>query len=1491
MHAAVQFASRADGLGKPVRLELSSGTYAVGALPLRLDNVTASELWIVGGDGVVLDLSHAAGLGGGGGRRLLSGGAVGGTAAAATALIVGGGVTVHLERITLQGARGSSLINVTGGRLRLVSCVVRGASGASAIVVGDGGELEAVDSRFEDNTAIDHMGGAVALVGAGTFYALRSTFSRNSATRGGALAVLDPGALASLVGSTLEGNIATRDGGAIYATAGATTLANGTLLRGNQCGADSDGAGLFLSADAAVAYELPAPLGRWVLADGGVAPLPQGGYGELPYACAPGVFGGARAFAAQSGPSCSGACPEGSYCPSLSTVPLPCPAGSYCPSGSGTATPCEAGFSSRETGLVSNEQCAECEPGYWCTQGASISCGQNTYNGATGGASLEVCLPCPANSQSAEGAAGPGECLCAASYYAANTTGAGLPVCERCPAAATDCVAVGTTLASLPLLPGHWRTFSASTDIRQCPMMLRRSDDDGEEELHSSCRGGGGGGGDALCQEWLAGPLCMLCNGTGARHYDAKTLECLPCDDGDAITPLAAGGGAAVLLLLVGALWARFKPHRRVRRLRRLGDKAERLTARLSLRPKAKQLISFFQIVTRIGEVYKVPMPSAVRRVLDVMDLLNVTIGSFVPLECLSLGTFYQQLLTTMLSPLVVALAIVVGFLLFIAAPNVDLPVGAAVRKAMLRALRWLLLLFYLVFPVVTSLAFRAFDCVEFDSGESYMAADMAVMCTDASGAVTAEYASVQRLTVVAILCYPIAVPLAYVLLLLRARRAIVSRHPSGLSRALAFLHRDYAPRYFYWQVLEEAKKLALVGFASLISPGSLMQLVAAFCFCLVFMLIVSTTTPYVHADDNFFAEACAFLLIAVFFFSVILQTGALTDAVAGSLASDVARRLHVDIGALSFLLVASLVGALGLALLICAEQVVAAARVPTLRLKQTSSPPELQLRGEHRWHLFLSHIWGTGQDQCATIKRQLTLLLPGVSIFLDVDDLQDIGALETYVDQSAVVMIFVSKGYFKSGNCLREARCTVAKQKPIALMHDPVRGGEKLDVIMAQECPDDLRPDVFTAGRGVIEWHRIKDFQLVSLKLLAEQLLLGSPESFRDDTSSRHSGRGRDKSLNKAAVAGEGPVGGGVGVYVPGELSNVRLTFRQRVSLFVSPDNPGAQEAAEALQKATAASVSLVDAVEHATHFLLYLRHDTYLGGAGGRLAAQLRAARAAGEIAVVMAHENDPARGGCEFGRFFETTPGDLIQDGLYSALAFALYPGPFWPVSVALVAKALGAQEARGRGGKKVFTTAAATLPQVQTAPGAIGVTRSKTRSKTRHKTRSKTPHALPAASADGGEGEGEGDETASAGGEAGAEGPPPSSEASVARRLRDEGIEPAVATPEARRGSRAMSLEEKTERRRELMEGFDAGHTPDNPKHGHATKDRPGRAVVRQASLLNHFAHLAKKGRSSGGSPTSSRLRWRNASCKVRSLGAIAGAPSSSKDPDTPDEVRV
>ena len=225
--------------------------------------------------------------------------------------------------------------------------------------------------------------------------------------------------------------------------------------------------------------------------------------------------------------------------------------------------------------------------------------------------------------------------------------------------------------------------------------------------------------------------------------------------------------------------------------------------------------------------------------------------------------------------------------------------------------------------------------------------------------------------------------------------------------------------------------------------------------------------------------------------------------------------------------------GAVVVAAVIAARQVVAAARQPVIKLAATKRTPELQLQPRQRWHLFLSHVWSSGQDQCATIKRQLTLLLPTSSIFLDVDDLESIDKLEEYVDASAVIMIFVSMGYFKSGNCLREARKTLEVDKPIALMHDSAvyhKSHMSLQAIKQQECPDDLRGPIFN-GRDVIEWHRIKDFQMVSLKLLAAEMLLG----ILGNTST-----------------------GPIELFVPGEQPGKRLMLHTNVVIFASPDKIG---------------------------------------------------------------------------------------------------------------------------------------------------------------------------------------------------------------------------------------------------------------------------------------------------------------------------------------------
>ena len=157
-----------------------------------------------------------------------------------------------------------------------------------------------------------------------------------------------------------------------------------------------------------------------------------------------------------------------------------------------------------------------------------------------------------------------------------------------------------------------------------------------------------------------------------------------------------------------------------------------------------------------------------------------------------------------------------------------------------------------------------------------------------------------------------------------------------------------------------------------------------------------------------------------------MLKVAVLTEAVDNMITQQLRATFYFDAGIVSIGMVASIVGALILAFGMAAKQLYDASKLPVIKRLDTRAMPDMPLAPGHRWHMFLSHIWGTGQDQCATIKRQLNILLPGVSIFLDVDDLKDIGALEEYVEATSIIMIFVSKGYFGSKNCLREAVCTV---------------------------------------------------------------------------------------------------------------------------------------------------------------------------------------------------------------------------------------------------------------------------------------------------------------------------------------------------------------------------------------------------------------------------------------------------------------------------------
>ena len=143
----------------------------------------------------------------------------------------------------------------------------------------------------------------------------------------------------------------------------------------------------------------------------------------------------------------------------------------------------------------------------------------------------------------------------------------------------------------------------------------------------------------------------------------------------------------------------------------------------------------------------------------------------------------------------------------------------------------------------------------------------------------SAELTDVQNLAAAAIAIYPGGVIVLSAALLFACRKTLLYGESSTpFSRSIAFLHASLSPQFFYFDLLEMAKKLLLVGFASLIAPGSLSQITLAVVGSLLFLVLHLQSYPYKAKLDNVLATAAHLMLCMFFIWCMLLQTDALSD-------------------------------------------------------------------------------------------------------------------------------------------------------------------------------------------------------------------------------------------------------------------------------------------------------------------------------------------------------------------------------------------------------------------------------------------------------------------------------------------------------------------------------------------------------------------------------------------------------------------------------------
>ena len=897
---------------------------------------------------------------------------------------------------------------------------------------------------------------------------------------------------------------------------------------------------------------------------------------------------------------------------------------------------------------------------------------------------------------------------CMSGKYAGSDT-----TCEPCPTG-SSCDQAGTTLETLNLDKDFWRLSNRSSKLYECNERMQ-----GTHGI-SQCAGGTG---PNYCQANLTGPLCSICINVD-EHFDSVSMVCNKCTETGAavvavpvlmVLAIFLGVWLSTMLCKLGNPWLEATSNRL--------QQARVAASRLGLMAKIKLCVAYYQIVVAIPAVYDVPLPSEYYNAMHFLSVFSFDwLSVWAPVQCL--GDYRSQIMVEAFLPVVMLIVFGLGSGLITAlcvADEQPMELIPALRGSALATMPFVLVILFILTPRVSFQIFAAFVCKGFDFDDTgdikhyYLDVDLRVRCEGI------EYDRIRESAAGLIVLWPIGVPLLFISLLILARRAIEQRLPSRLSAAVSFLHAEYKPEYFFFELIELGRKLFLMGFVLLVPDDhALLRLVAALVVTNGYVVMLLYAAPYRERWTALLAVATNVTLSFTLLAALLVKVHAELPA---QYAKDLfgfesAFPITVFLIAFNFSVLASLV----LLLLGISRQ-----QYTVRRLRYTASGLEVtpQALSGHDFHLFLSHVWGTGQDQARIIKARLLEMVLELRIFLDVDvsDMQlGEGALEQYVQRSANVLVFFSEGYATSKNCMRELRSAVKYGKPLipVIEMDPTKGGLSMDAMREELMAADAKytrwgfDDAWPRGedlasyleeRHPIEWIRLSALQDVTLRLIAERLL---------------------------------PKGHGH-VYMDGELRQQRLRMRPPAAgkpyhIYISPHNPGAGELIEALHEefdhahgslpasskerepregtrpgsldrlpvlARSLTSSLTGSLsgsrqggvqwtsdeaemEVAAQMLVYLNGRTWVSWHDDDDAFANEVGRAIRRgIPLLLAHEmpgmGQDARHGVEFATFFETTPQQLLDADVYSGVAVPLKGAGLRPASLALLAQKLGSAQA--------------------------------------------------------------------------------------------------------------------------------------------------------------------------------------------------------------------
>ena len=116
-----------------------------------------------------------------------------------------------------------------------------------------------------------------------------------------------------------------------------------------------------------------------------------------------------------------------------------------------------------------------------------------------------------------------------------------------------------------------------------------------------------------------------------------------------------------------------------------------------------------------------------------------------------------------------------------------------------------------------------------------------------------------------AVVIYPVGLVVLNASLLFCARKAITSKRETPLSKAIAFLHKEYEPHLFWWELVEMLRRFVLIGIMVVVYNGSMLQLTIGTLCAAILLFFQVQAAPFNDMADDYLAAAASFSLLILF--------------------------------------------------------------------------------------------------------------------------------------------------------------------------------------------------------------------------------------------------------------------------------------------------------------------------------------------------------------------------------------------------------------------------------------------------------------------------------------------------------------------------------------------------------------------------------------------------------------------------------------------------